>query len=170
MNPIWLVKALTYLGLTEIKGSQNAPEIVQFWKDIKLGGIKDDETSWCAAFVGAMLEDVGIQSTRSASARSYDTLDWGIKQAAPAVGSIVIFWRDDINGIYGHVGFVAGRDQSNNLMVVGGNQGDMVCVKPFSTGRVLSYRWPLDVDLPTVTGLINLPLINSDGVVSTNEA
>jgi hypothetical protein len=48
----------------EIKGPRHNPLILQFWKGIKRGGIKDDETPWCAAFVGAMLERAGIKSTR----------------------------------------------------------------------------------------------------------
>ena len=67
----WFDAAQKYLGLKEIKGSKHAPLIVQMWARIKLAGIKDDETPWCAAFVGSCLEEVGIQSSRSAAALSY---------------------------------------------------------------------------------------------------
>ncbi len=70
-EPKWLVEARRYIGLNEIKGSLHAAEILQSWKDIKRGGIKDDETPWCAAFVGAILERTGINSTRYESAKSY---------------------------------------------------------------------------------------------------
>ena len=70
----------------------------------------------------------------------------------------------------GHVGFVVGRDQHGNLMVIGGNQGDAVTVKPFSTDRVLSYHWPAN-DIPySGGGFESLPQVNSDGTLSTNEA
>lgn len=161
MVQIWITKALTYLGLKEIKGEVDAPEIVQFWKDIKLGGIKDDETPWCAGYVGAVLEQVGIRSTRSAASQSY--LKWGEALKEPIMGCIVVFKRDG----GGHVGFVMGKDQKGNLMVLGGNQSDAVNIKPFKTDRVVGYRWPVGVPKPTDGKLV---LVASNGKVSTNEA
>ena len=140
--PTWLVEARKHIGLKEIKGKVHAPEIIQFWKDIKRGGIKDDETPWCAAFVGAMLERVGVKSTRFESAKSY--LDWGQLLALPVVGCIVIFTREG----GGHVGFVVGRDTKGNLLVLGGNQGDEVNIRSFPVSRVTGYRWPIDRPIP----------------------
>lgn len=139
---VWLTEARKHIGLKEIKGSSHHPEIVQFWKDIKRGGIKDDETPWCAAFVGAMLERVGVKSTRFESAKSY--LDWGQLLVLPVVGCIVIFTREG----GGHVGFVVGRDTKGNLLVLGGNQGDEVNIRSFPVSRVTGYRWPIDRPIP----------------------
>ena len=135
-EPVWLIEARKHIGLKEIKGSKHHPEIVQFWKDIKRGGIKDDETPWCAAFVGAMLERVGIRSSRFESARSY--LTWGDQLTGPCVGCIVVFTREG----GGHVGFCVGQDNNGNLLILGGNQGDAVNVKAFSRSRVSGYRYP----------------------------
>lgn len=74
-EPLWLISARKLIGLCEINGAEHAPEIVQMRKDIKRGGIKDDETPWCAAFVGSMLERAGVKSSRFESAKSY--LQWG---------------------------------------------------------------------------------------------
>ena len=49
-EPRWLVEGRKYIGQMEIKGPRHNPLILQFWKDIKRGGIKDDETPWCAAY------------------------------------------------------------------------------------------------------------------------
>jgi len=133
----WIAEARKHIGLREVKGGQHNPLILQFWKDIKRGGIKDDETPWCAAFVGAMLERTGVQSTRFESARSY--LDWGRHLDAPAYGCVVVFTRDG----GGHVGFVVGKTPSGDLLVLGGNQGDAVCIRAFPTSRVSGYRWPV---------------------------
>ncbi len=138
----WLAEARKHIGLQEIKGGKHHPEIVQFWKDIKRGGIKDDETPWCAAFVGAMLERVGVKSTRFESAKSY--LDWGQVLTQPVVGCIVIFTREG----GGHVGFVLGQDAKGNLLVLGGNQGDEVNIRSFPVSRVTGYRWPIDRPIP----------------------
>lgn len=138
-EPAWLTEARQYIGQREIKGVTHNPLIVSWWKAIKRGGIKDDETPWCAAFVGAMLENVGIISSRFESARSY--LDWGKKIEHPELGCIVVFSRDG----GGHVGFVVGRDERGNLLVLGGNQSDEVNIRAFSRDRVVGYRWPAAV-------------------------
>ena len=73
MEPVWLSIARKYIGTKEIKGIKHEPKIVQWWRAIKRGGIKDDETPWCAAFVGGVLEEAGIISSRNEGARSYLT-------------------------------------------------------------------------------------------------
>ena len=142
-EPPWLSEARLNLGVREIGGIQNNQTIVDYWKAIHLGGVKDDETAWCAAFVGSMLEGRGITSTRSGLARSY--LAWGVPLAAPVVGCVVVFSRDG----GGHVGFVVGRDAAGHLLVLGGNQGDAVCIAAFRTDRVVGYRWPASVAVPS---------------------
>ena len=132
----WLDEARKHLGLKEIKGPKHAQAILDMWKAIKRGGIRDDETPWCAAFVGACLERVGIQSTRFEGARSYAS--WGEKLEKPVAGCVVVFSRDG----GGHVGFVVGQDKAGNLLVLGGNQADAVNVKAFPRSRVTAYRWP----------------------------
>lgn len=159
-TPPWIVEAKRHEGLTEIKGQEHAQEILQFWKDIKRGGIKTDEIAWCAAFVGACLERVGIESTRFESAGSY--LTWGVPLSDPLYGCVVIFSRKG----GGHVGFVVGVDEQNRLMVLGGNQGDAVSVAPFDRDRVIGYRWPAETDGTNQP----LPVITSAAASSTNEA
>lgn len=138
-EPKWVIEARKMIGLHEVHGPDHNPEIVQMWRDIKRGGISDDETPWCAAFVGAMLERVGIRSSRFESARSY--LDWGQHLALPVSGCIVVFTRHG----GGHVGFAVGRDKVGNLLILGGNQSDAVNIKAFPVARVTGYRWPAGV-------------------------
>lgn len=158
-EPLWLRHARDEIGLKEIHGAEHSADILQYWKDIKRGGIKDDETAWCAAFVGAMLERCGIKSTRFESAKSY--LEWGTLLANPVVGCIVIFTREG----GGHVGFAVGRDKAGNLLILGGNQGDAVNIKAFPVSRVTGYRWPFGIAVP-VTPLPTL----ADAEVSRREA
>lgn len=143
IDPQWLAIARPLVGLHEVKGAEHSPEILGMWRAIKRSGIQDDETPWCAAFVGACLERAGIRSSRFESAASY--LKWGVRLDGPAHGCIVVFSRDG----GGHVGFVVGVDASGNLLVLGGNQGDQVSVKAFPTTRVTGYRWPVDVPIPS---------------------
>lgn len=167
VEPLWIFIANKYLGLSEIKGAKHNSQILKWWVKIR-APFTDDETPWCAAFVGGILEECGIKSSRSAAARSY--LDWGKTLSTPALGCIVVFWRGSPNSRSGHVGFLVGKDSTGNLMILGGNQGDAVNVKPFPESRVLSYRWPNKEFVPNVRGMENLPLLASDGQISTNEA
>jgi len=141
IDPQWLAIARPLVGLHEIHGPEHAPEILDMWRAIKRSGIQSDETPWCAAFVGACLERAGIRSSRFESAASY--LTWGVRLDGPAHGCIVVFSREG----GGHVGFVVGIDRAGKLLVLGGNQGDSVCVKAFAQERVTGYRWPLDVPI-----------------------
>ena len=141
-KPRWVLQAENHIGVKEVKGATPNPVIVQFWKDIRRGGIRDDETPWCAAVVGSMLERSGIQSTRFESAKSY--LSWGEQLDRPVYGCVVVLSRDG----GGHVGFVVGKDKAGNLLVLGGNQGDAVNVKAFPLSRVTGYRWPPGEPLP----------------------
>jgi uncharacterized protein (TIGR02594 family) len=158
-EPRWIVEARKNLNVREIKGPQHCAEILQYWRDIKRGGIKDDETPRCAAFVGAMLERVGIQSTRFESARSY--LTRGTELREPVRCIIVVFTRDG----GGHVGFVVGQNENRDLLVLGGNQSDAVNVRAFARARVSGYRWPAGEALP---GDVRLPVTTAQK--STSEA
>lgn len=136
IDPAWIAEARKYIGLKEIAGDQDSPEIVQMWKDIKRGGIKDDETPWCAAFVGAMLERAGIKSSRFESAESY--LKWGRWLKDPVYGCIAIFTRDG----GGHVGFVVGQTERGDLLILGGNQANQVSIASFLLSRAVGFRLP----------------------------
>mgnify|MGYP006296354457 CR=1 FL=1 len=155
-KPEWLTEAEKYIGTKEIRGSRHNPQILEFWDEIGMGGINTDEVPWCASFVGAVLEECGIRSTRSGSSKSY--LNWGIKLDKPVQGCIVVFTR---NG-GGHVGFVEGIDKIGNLYVLGGNQSDAVNVKLFKTTNVVGYRWPNEYDV-----VASLPVLSSSVAFET---
>lgn len=143
IDPAWLLEARRHIGVREIPGVNHHPLIVRMWKAIKRGGIKDDETPWCAAFVGFCLEGVGIVSSRFESARSY--LTWGQPIREPQHGCIVVMARDG----GGHVGFLTGVTREGWLLVLGGNQGNEVNIRAFPKDRVTDYRWPHAVPLPS---------------------
>lgn len=161
-EPSWLMLARRYDGVAEIKGPHHHTAILDLLdvgdgKDDgkNLQGIKDDETPWCASFVSGVLELDGKQSARSAWARSY--LKWGVK-VPPAVGAIAVLERGPQSG---HVAFVVGRDAANRVLLLGGNQGDMVKVSAFGTERVLDYRWPEGATLPEAMGWPTLPVLSA---------
>lgn len=157
LEPSWIAIARNYIGLRETHGDGHTPAILQFWRAIRRSGIKDDETPWCAAFVGAMLEESGIVSTRYESAASYTT--WGVELSGPQYGCIAVMTRKG----GGHVGFVVGR-RGDRLLVLGGNQGDEVSIRAFPRERITSYRWPPGIPCS------DAPLPEGAGALSTRES
>ena len=138
-NKMWPVyqKALEYKGLSEIKGPQHNPKILEMFEKVGHAWVKDDETAWCAAFVGFVLSEVGMKGTGKLNARSY--LDWGVETKTPRPGDIVVFWRGSKSGWQGHVAIYHGED-AQGIWVVGGNQGDKVSLVPYSKSQLLGYR------------------------------
>lgn len=148
--------AQAHVGLKEIKGPEDEQKIVQMFADVGHSWVKDDETAWCAAFVGAMLERSGLASTRKLNARSY--LDWGepVKRQDAQQGDIVIFTRGDPNGWQGHVAFFV-EDKGHQIVVLGGNQSNAVTVSGYQPKRLLGIRrWPEPVTKPQFSGIVAL--------------
>lgn len=116
------------------------PKVVSYFKDSGNPGVMDDETAWCAAFVGAMLRRAGVKSTGALNARSY--LDWGTpvarKDAQP--GDVVVFKRGN-SSWQGHVAFFV-KDRGALIDVLGGNQSNAVNIKGYQSAALLGVRRP----------------------------
>lgn len=166
--PMWMIVAKGYLGQKEISGTKHNPLIVKMWSRIR-APFTDDETPWCAAFVGSCLEEANFKSSRSAGALSYRT--WGQPISVPVYGAIAYMSRKNKAGkvVGGHVTFVAGIRRDGLIMCLGGNQGDKVSIAPFLKERILGYRWPSTEALPNPRA--ELPMYNNIGQkISSNEA
>lgn len=97
-------------------------------------------TPWCAIGQCYWLEMTGTTSPKKANARSF--LGWGeeVPLAEAQEGDIAVFWRGKCDdGVTGHVATVL-ENQGDVLLVLGANQSDMVCIRQFDVGRVLSIR------------------------------
>jgi uncharacterized protein (TIGR02594 family) len=150
-TPKWLTLARSYLGTKEVPGlgaSKSNPKINDFFKDAGFPGIYDD-TSWCAAFVSAVMKRSGYPVLADLTARS--ARHYGVRLKKPKIGCIVVFWRESPNSWKGHVGFVTGINHATKtLKVLGGNQSDAVTESTYPMSRVLDYRWPV---APTIKAL-----------------
>ena len=139
--------ALKEIGVKEWKDGDN-PVVLGYFKDAGFDEINNDETAWCAAFVGAMLKRAGYDTTNSLLARSY--LDWGtpveLKDAQP--GDVVIIPRGKSNW-QGHVFFFHSR-KGAFIQGLGGNQQNAVNIAsfPVGEGRILGIRRPIEPVLP----------------------
>lgn len=156
-QPRWLAAAWRDLGQKEIAGAADNPRIVGYFRDAGHAYVKDDETAWCEAYLGAVLERSGVRSTRSLRARSY--LDWGIAIKSARLGAVAVLSRGR-NPAFGHVGFVVG-ESDGQLILLGGNQSNAVTVAAFDPGRLLSLRWPDGIETPVATAEGPAPLSES---------
>lgn len=151
-DPYWLQIARRDIGLAEVPGAASAPAIVRMWQAVK-APFTDDATPWCGGALGAWMTAAGVAPPK-ACWRARNWLDWGKPISEPVLGCVVVFSR----GAGGHVGVVVGRTAHGGLSVLGGNQGDRVCIAAFPTARVLGYRLP-----PGDRMYAPLPLVDAAG-------
>jgi uncharacterized protein (TIGR02594 family) len=139
-NALWMPHALGELGQKEIPGDANNPRIQEYYAAVvgaKRAEGLDDEVPWCSAFANWAVIQAGLPGTHSLAARSW--LKWGKETVAPFPGCVCVFWRDDPAGSKGHVAFYMGA-AVNSILVLGGNQGNAVSVRPYPARRLLCYR------------------------------
>lgn len=110
-----------------------------------IGYMSNRIDAWCASFVGAALEKSGFKSTRSASARSYDS--YGVafdkNQTIPA-GAIATVKR---NGGSGRHVFIIEKDLGNGkVSTIEGNYGDKVTRNVRDKSQLIEVRIPITKD------------------------
>lgn len=137
----WFNVAQKLIGLSEIAGGEHNPLILKMFAASGHSWVKDDETSWCAAFVGYCLDKAGLKGTGELNARSY--LDWGNKVDKIEKGAVAVFWRESPDSWKGHVAFCTGRVKPGYIEVLGGNQSNSVNKAWYPTDRLLGLRMPI---------------------------
>ena len=140
-EPPWLPKAASYIGFRERGENRGIEELIAL---ARCGSVGDP---WCAIFVNACLEAVGVRGTRSAMARSFERDGNFVKLAGPALGAITTMWRGSPSSGSGHVFFYLGENEKG-VLALGGNQSDRVCRQYEPFDRVVGYWWPKSVALP----------------------
>lgn len=176
----WVQFMRDHNGLREIPGSKHNPTILQWLKEMgsfskeAKAWYADDEVPWCGLAVGIAMGKTGRYVVKEWF-RAKSWMDANLtKLDKPAYGCIVVFTRQG----GGHVGIVVGKDAAGNLMVFGGNQGNALNIRPFALSRVTGYYWPsiwnkethsVVKSAPAATRY-QLPILKSDGRLSTNEA
>ncbi len=147
-EPGWLQRALDQIGLKEIPGAEHNPAIVRMFALCGHPEITDDETAWCAVFVGSCLVEAGYPippafgDMPNTLARSY--LRYGVPVAEKDVrpGDLRIEARGPAP--FGHVGFVVAvqRDQGS-VVCVAGNSANSVAYETKPLRGALGYRRPV---------------------------
>ncbi len=139
LDPVWLTLARAEMqrGVEELPGRASNPRIIEYHAATSLRA-SDDATSWCSAFVNWLMRECRIPGSGSAVARSW--LGWGVAEALPRLGAIVILKRGT-QAWQAHVALLLAV-KGDRLTVLGGNQSDRVSIASFPATRLLGYRWP----------------------------
>lgn len=169
-RPLWLEAGIKLINVKEAPGAANNPQILE-WAKAEGGSIardyNRDSIAWCALFANHILTKVGLKGTETLWALDFAGSWPAVKLSGPAVGAFAPMKRSG----GGHIICIVGRDQHGNVMGLGGNQSDKVSILPFPQSRLdQGFWWPKDVSPPAKTGFASLPLVRSDGRVSSNEA
>lgn len=168
-RPLWFEAGVQMIGTKEVQGARDNPAIIQWAKD-EGGDISKnythDSIPWCALFANHCLTKAGLKGTETLWALDFAGKWPSVRLAGVAVGAFAPMLRSG----GGHIIQIAGKDQRGNIMGLGGNQSDQVSIVPFAISRLnKGFWWPAGQPLPK-TGFANLPVVNSNGKVSSNEA
>jgi len=168
-RPLWLEAGLKLVGLREGAGSGDNQQIID-WAKEEGGDISKeynhDSIPWCALFANHILTHVGLKGTETLWALDFAGKWPSVRLDGPAVGAFAPMLR---NG-GGHIICIVGKAANGNIMGLGGNQSDSVSVAQFPLSRLnKGFWWPEGQPLPVV-GIDKLPIVTSDGRVSSKES
>jgi uncharacterized protein (TIGR02594 family) len=151
--PEWYRLALNEIGTTEDNDNSGAA-IARYRKLAQCGS---DHDPWCAIFANAMFALCAppVPGTKSASSQSFRDNSNFVQLDGPALGAVVVFWRNSPRSGLGHVGFYRG-ETAESIYVLGGNEGDMVQIEPMSKHQLRGYWWPVLAPKPPI-GKIAVP-------------
>ena len=142
-------------------GAANNPLILGWAKEIGATAYRADTMPWCGLFLGVVAKRAGKPLPEG----PLWALNWrhfGVASDRPAFGDTLVFQRPS----GGHVGLYVGED-SGAVHVLGGNQGDRVCILRLSRERLVAARRPTYAITPAGVRPMHLA---ASGLLSANEA
>lgn len=161
----WFQEARRLIGVNEVVGPGNNPAIIDWAKGTGID-YRNDDIPWCGLYVAHCVSTT--LEGEKLPGNPLGARNW-LKFGAPCdvgLGSVLVFWRGRKDGWQGHVGFYAGED-SQAYHVLGGNQGNKVCITRIKRDRLLGARWPATAP---VIGNARITLAAGETFFSTNEA
>ncbi len=135
MTP-WLDWLLEYKGQYQKTGGKPSPFVESIFKHTTFGPLHGVTPACCAATLCAALEESGLKSTHSAAAISYKNFGIGCELKP---GAILVFeWSIGKH----HVTVCDHIVDQDNVMCIGGNQGDFLQEKAYPRSKIIATRWP----------------------------
>lgn len=135
-----------FIGTGEVPGSMDNPQIMAM---LRLDGDwpEHDEVPWCSAFVNYICWLLRLPRSKNLRARSWLNVGRPVSLLQASVGfDVVILQRGggnqpgpEVIEAPGHVGFYAGVE-GNDILILGGNQGNSVNVSRYPDSRLLGVR------------------------------
>lgn len=144
MTPFLL--AQKFVGLQEVVGTVHNPQVLAMLRLVD-SKVSDDETPWCSAFTNYVAFLMGCSMSKSLAARSWLQVGTPVTEQDARQGfHVVVLQRGTgtqpgphVIAAPGHVGFFAGFD-GDNVIVLGGNQSNAVSLAKFPKARILGIR------------------------------
>ena len=121
------VEAARYTGFSEVTNTKSIQALT---------GVNPRRTKWCAAFLNAILNKKGYETSGGNTAASFK--NYGVKVSNPVKGDIVV--------LRGHVGIFVGYTTINGrkmVAVLGGNQSNKVQISYYPVKRIITIRRPI---------------------------
>lgn len=138
--------AQRFNGIKEVSGKASNPQIMAMLTlDSKWP--EDDSVPWCSGFMNYICWLLRLPRSKSLRARSWLLVGEPVHLGHAEVGfDVVILQRGgglqpgpDVIEAPGHVGFYAGRE-GGDVLILGGNQSDGVNISRYPQDRILGIR------------------------------
>lgn len=144
-GPRMIKEALAVFGTVERPGNPNNPVIISWAKETGEKNVTQmyvaDSIPWCGLFMAV----VAKRADKPLVKDPLWALNWGtfgVFTKTPMLGDVLVFVRRTADGSRaGHVGLYVGEDETA-YHVLGGNQGDCVCVTRMAKTRLYTARRP----------------------------
>lgn len=132
--------ARQYIGTREIPGKKHNATIMNWYRQLMITFVADDETPWCSTFVNFCAHEAGYERTGKLNARSWLAIGEPVRLGDAQEGDVVIFERGS-NGWEGHVAFFVAVNRGHTVIHhLGGNQTNMVNIADSDADKLLGIR------------------------------
>jgi uncharacterized protein (TIGR02594 family) len=135
-----------FIGTIEVQGKTANPQIMAMLQ-LDTSWPKDDSVPWCAASMNYWAWLLRLPRSKDLRARSWLLVGEVVELADARRGfDVVVLTRGsgyrpgpEVIDAPGHVGLYSGQDEKR-IYLLGGNQGDKVCVAGYDKDRLLGVR------------------------------
>lgn len=164
--PRTITEGLHLVGVHEVVGKGSNKTILA-WRDqlnlagVKVVGFSDDDIPWCGLFAAIVAHRAG-KAVPEGPLWARNWAKFGDPVSIAGLGDVLVFAR----GGGGHVGFYVAED-ATAYHVLGGNQGNRVCITRIAKDRCIARRRPRYINKPLS---VKSYRVASGGALSKDEA